>query len=104
MGEMDQGATSYGVKSLVQAGSNASTSRKFFFFSTEQFLAAPSSINYTGETNMAPGNGMNYSIGGYHSSSGGQHNRSEKSNQDTGIPTTLSASTYSMSAAVQYIH
>ena len=99
----DQGGTSYTNKVIVEVGANDNRARSFFYFSTENFVGTHASNNTTGETQYAPGNGTNYSLGGYDSGNGGQHNRSEKTNQDTGICINLGTTAYKMSSASHYI-
>jgi len=99
----DQGGTSYTNKVIVEVGANDNKARSFFYFSTENYVGTTASINMTGETQYAPGNGTNYSLGGYNSGDGGQHNRSEKTNQDTGICINLGTTAYKMSSASHYI-
>lgn len=104
MASHDQGTASYSHKVLVQGGANGSHNVYFFHFDTETFIKTYDSIQFSGEVQRAPAVGFNYALGGYDSTNGGQHNRSEKTNQDTGAPTTLSNTTYSMSSGAQYIH
>ena len=100
----DQGGTSYINKVIVETGNNSDRSRKFFFFTTETFVATTPSINNTGETQYASCGGVNYSLGGYNAGSGGQHNRGEKTDVETGTCVNIGTTAYRMSSASHYAH
>jgi len=104
MEQLDQGTASFIEKVIVESSGNATHTRHFFAFANETFSITSPSINNSGECMVSPGNGHNYSLGGYDSDNGSQHNRSEKQDQNTGTVTSIGTSTYSMSAAAQYIH
>ena len=100
----DQGGTSYISKVIVETGNNANTARSFFFFTTETFVGTNASINNTGETQYASCGSLNYSLGGYNSHNGGQHNRAEKTDTETGICINSGNTAYRMSSASHYAY